>query len=149
MSAHDAVDDNDLGASGHLPGDPMVAVIVDVVLAFAPHVTPEIASSIATQVLMEQQGCAKVIEDALPAAPNATKFPLWGFRVVTADNKSGLVKAPKALHGVTLADVIQSISVFALATSPPARAILYAYGYRLEFMQAPAPAEQKIILPGQ
>lgn len=140
----------DHGSNGHMPSDPMTDVIVDVVQAFAPHITPEMASTIAAQTLLEQQALAKVIEDALPAAQNAKAYPVWGFRLLSpADGKSGLVKAPKTLHGVALGEVIQSISVFALLTSPPARAVLYAYGYRLEFVQAPAPAEQKIILPGQ
>jgi hypothetical protein len=59
------------------------------------------------------------------------------------------VKAPKTLHGTAIGDVIQSISVFALLTSPPARAVLYSYGYRIEFVQAPGAQEQRIIMPGQ
>jgi len=141
---------DDHGSNGAMPTDPMTDVIVDVVQAFAPHITPEMASTIATQVLLEQQALARVIEDALPSSENAKKFPLWGFLLLSpADGKSGLVKATKSLHGTTLADVIQGVSIFALLTSPPARAVLYAHGFRLEFMQAPAPAEQKIILPGQ
>jgi hypothetical protein len=142
-------DDADHGSNGAMAGDPMVGVIADVVTAFAPHVTPEMAASIATQVLLEQQGIARVIEDAIPTSENAQKFPVWGFRVITQDGKAGLVKAPKTLHGTAIGDVIQSISVFALLTSPPARAVLYSYGYRIEFVQAPGAQEQRIIMPGQ
>ena len=138
------------GSDGDMPHDPMADVIVDVVQAFAPFLPPEMASTIASQVLLEQQALAKVIEDALPASESAGKFPVWGFRLLSPqEGRAGLVKAPKALHGASLGDVIQSISVFALLTSPPARAILYAHGLRLEFLQAPAPTETKIILPGQ
>ncbi len=138
------------GLNGAMPTDPMTDVIVDVVRAFAPFLPPEMAASIASQVLLEQQALAKVIEDALPASESAGKFPIWGFRLLSPqEGKAGLVKAPKALPGANLGDAIQSISVFALLTSPPARAVLYAHGYRLEFLQAPAPVEQKIILPGQ
>lgn len=143
------------GNNGALQGPAMppdlggiASIMRETLHALAPHLAPDMVDMLVQQTLHEQAMLGRVIEDALPTSESAKKYPFWGYRIVNARGESGVVRIPKDLASLDMQQIAHAAALVGLLTSPVARGVLYAYGYRLEFAQFPPPVEApKIVTP--
>lgn len=130
-----------------IPADPVVAVVAETLRTLAAHLTPELAHTIAAQAMAEQTGLAPVLQDLAPGSPNMEAHPILVMRVIDPQGNVGTIQAPKSLSREhTLSEAAMLGHMLAMVTSPIARGLLYAYGYRLEFGQAPLPQPKPTII---
>jgi hypothetical protein len=115
--------------------------------SFAPHITEEQAFVVAVNAISHGEQLSAVISDA--ADPQSrVAHPIWGYKLTDGSGNEGVVQCPKDVRQAqSLQEVMHHAMVIALVTSPPARAVLAAYGYQLEFFQAARKEESQIILP--
>jgi hypothetical protein len=112
---------------------------------FAPLCPQQRAQQIAQQVFLEQTGLGGVINDC--ADPQArAKYPQFGVRIIAPGGGVGVISTPKIPAG-DLQSTTHHATVLALALAPPARAVLLALGYKVEFFQSPAQPASRIIVP--
>ena len=127
----------------------MAAMTAQVLRGFAPHLTDEQALMLSQQAIIEGNALAPVLEHAVPGTEEFEKHPRWGIRVTrVVDNMTGVIVAPKQITAETPMDqVMHSVNVIALATSVVGRALLRAWGYKLDFFQT-GPEQPTILQPG-
>ena len=139
-------------AQAHAELRAMAAITAKVVRGFAPHITVEQSIELAEQAILEGQQLAPMLDDAVPGSPGLAMAPRWGYSVknmMSVEQTEGRVIAPKQLdENSSMEDVVRHAQTLALATSIVGRAVLRAWGYKLEFFQAKPAKEGKILLPG-
>jgi hypothetical protein len=115
-------------------------------LAFAPHLTPDQAVELMSVTMGVQQQLGAVIDDA--ANPEAReKYPYWGAKFhMKGGQDTGIIHVPKdTARCGDLGQLIQFVNVMGLLVTPVTRAILKAYNVDVEFIQAPEPS--RIVTP--
>jgi len=121
-------------------------MIGGILRAFAPALTEEQARGICAAILQQQDQLGQVINDAVDPQVRA-QHPTWGFRLHNrggaVTSKLGQVTTSKTFAELaSLDEVLHYATIVALLTSPPARAVLAAHGYDLEFVHGGTPKPQ-------
>ena len=80
-----------------IPADPVVAVVAETLRTLAPHLTPELAHTIAAQAMAEQTGLAPVLQDLAPGSPDLEAYPVLVMRLIDPQGSTGTIQAPKTL----------------------------------------------------
>jgi hypothetical protein len=151
------------GAEGAPPSDTqhvqmereVVEGMAQAIGAFVPPTMPRDALlSLAAQVIAEGAILGRALEDASYGHENATKHPQWAA-VVLSQGEKVQIQGPKRIPiggpRTTQQDIDQvlcSVTVLALLTSPIARAVLRAHGYDIAFGQRGAPKPNIIVAKG-
>lgn len=103
----------------------------------APHLTDEQAEHIAKHVIVEQEKLQEFLERMIPGSPAQLAHPDWGVQIFGPDGGEGIFRGPKHPGGCDYPQApLEHVQVLSLVTSPLARGVLRAFGFKYHFVEA-------------
>ena len=124
------------------------ANLVPAIMAFGPQgLSQQKAFEIGLAAMRQQDEISQVLQDAGPGE-SRDKYPYWGFIIKDPQGNGGTVHVRKDIQSCTsLSQAKQHFEVISFVTSPMARAVAFANGYRIEFFQTDKVPQGSLIVP--